>query len=87
MFHPEGQDDLAEVEVAALGHAAEEVAVALLIGALHRVPDAALQGKAAGVLLPVAPGELGGPVAGEGAAAGSSPHGKPPFPQKIFSSL
>ena len=76
---PQGQYSLAEIQVAALGHAAEEMAVSLFVGDLHRVPDAPLQHQAPGVLLPVAPGQLGRTVAGEAAAALSPPHEDPPF--------
>ena len=72
---PESQHGLAEIEVAAQGHAAEKVAVALLIGGFRRVGNAPFQGQAAGVRLPVAPGQLLGAVAGEAAADLSGAHG------------
>ncbi len=84
---PEGQDRLAEIEVTAQGHAAEEVAVALLIGGLHRGGNAPFQGEAPGVRLVVAPGQLLGAVAGEAAADLSGPHGEASFPGKVMESL
>ena len=73
----EAEDALAEIQVTAQGHAAEKVAEPLLIGGLHRVGDAALQGQTPGVLFIIPPGQLAGPVPGEAAGPLPSPHDSP----------
>ena len=77
---PQRQRQLAEIQVAPLGHAADEVAIAPLIGRLHLVPQPLLQRKTPAISLIVAPRQLTGPMAGKTAADRSGSHGVPSFP-------
>ena len=76
----EVQDGLAEVEVCALGHAAEKVAVAPVVGLGHGAGQPGLDGLTAQIGLIVSPGQALGAVAGEAAGdlrghGASSPFG------------
>ena len=59
---PQCQHSLAKIEVAALRHATDKMAVALLPRQGHRIENTALQRDAARVLLPIAPRQLCRPV-------------------------
>jgi hypothetical protein len=86
VLFPQFQDALAEIQVAAQGHAAEEVAVALVIGGLDGVGHPALQGKAPGVCFIVAPGQLAGTVSRKAAGVLLGLHDTAPF-EKSKSSI
>ena len=61
----QGQDDLGAVGVHAAGHAADEVAEAVVTGGADRPAQALLQLGAAGIAFVIAPGELLRTVAGK----------------------
>ena len=71
---PQSQHRLTEIEVAALGHAAEKMPVPLLIGQQHRIGDPLLQSDAARVSLVVAPWQLCRSVPGKAAGFLSGRH-------------
>ena len=64
-----------KIQVAAVGHAADEVADAGGVDGVHGVKELLLQLAAAGVILIAAPGQLVFPVAGEAAGVFALGHG------------
>ena len=73
-----------KIQIAALGHAAEKMPVAPLIEIYKSLYDIHFQIQAAQILLPVAPGELGGPVPGKAAGDLLFVHGCSSFPPLAF---
>ena len=69
------QHALRKVEVAALCHAAEKVPVAPSVELHQRLHDIHFQIQTPEIVLPVAPGQLGGSMSGEAAAHGEKVHG------------
>ena len=64
-----------KIQVAAVGHAADEVADAGSVDGVHGVKELLLQPAAAGIVLVAAPGQLVFPVAGEAAGVFALGHG------------
>ena len=64
-----------KIQIAAVGHAADEVADTGGVDGVHGVKDLLLQLAAAGVVLIAAPGQLVFPVAGEAAGVFALGHG------------
>ena len=71
---PQSQYRFRKIEVAAPGHAADEIPHSTFIGGVHCGVQLPFQGRAAGVPLAAAPGQTLRPVAGKAASALSFVH-------------
>ena len=76
---PQRQNTFTEIQIASLCHAADKMAISLLIGQFHRIPHPPLQRKTPRIFLIVTPWQFGRPMPCKTATLLSCAHAAPSF--------